>query len=115
MLGTNGSGSWIWWHWVATHLGEIRTRLTEHVVLTLLAVGIGFAIAFPVAIAVQRWRRWYGPTLGITSALYTIPSVALFGLMFPIFGLTRTTAVIPLVLYTLLLLIRNIVTGLDSV
>jgi osmoprotectant transport system permease protein len=115
VLGANGSGSWIWWHWVATHLGEIRTRLSEHIVLTLLAVGIGFAIAFPVGIAVQRWRRWYGPALGIASALYTLPSVALFGLMIPIFGLSRTTAAVPLVLYTLLLLMRNVVAGLDSV
>jgi osmoprotectant transport system permease protein len=115
LLGANGSGSWIWWHWVATHLGEIRTRLDEHIVLTLIAVGIGLVIAFPLAVAVQRWRRWYGPALGITSGLYTLPSVALFGLMIPIFGLTRTTAVVPLVLYTLLLLLRNIVAGLDSV
>jgi osmoprotectant transport system permease protein len=64
---------------------------------------------------VQRWRRWYGPALGIASALYTLPSVALFGLMIPIFGLSRTTAAVPLVLYTLLLLIRNVVAGLDSV
>lgn len=115
MVGVNGSGSWIWWHWVATHLGEIHARLDEHIVLTLLAVGIGFAIAFPLAIVSQRWRRLYGPTLAITSGLYTLPSVALFGLMIPVFGLSRTTAVVPLVLYTLLLLVRNIVTGLDSV
>src|SRR5258708_29817480 len=105
----------MWWQWVAAPLGEIRTRLDEHIVLTLIAVGIGLVIAFPLAVAVQRWRRWYGPALGITSGLYTLPSVALFGLMIPIFGLTRTTAVVPLVLYTLLLLLRNIVAGLDSV
>lgn len=115
MLGTNGSGSWIWWHWIATHPGEIGSRLQQHVVLTVLAVGIGFAIAFPLGIYTQRHRRWYGPTLGVTSGLYTVPSIALFGLMYPIFGFTRTTAVIPLVLYTLLLLVRNTVAGLDSV
>jgi osmoprotectant transport system permease protein len=115
VLGVNGSGSWIWWHWVATHLDEIRARIGEHIVLTLLAVGIGFAIAFPIGIASHRWRRLYGPMLGITSGLYTLPSIALFGLMIPITGLSRTTAVIPLVLYTLLLLLRNIVVGLESV
>jgi osmoprotectant transport system permease protein len=115
LLGANGSGSWIWWHWVATHTDEIRARLGEHIVLTLLAVGIGFAIAFPLAVVAHRWRRLYGPALAITSGLYTLPSVALFGLMIPVFGLSRTTAVIPLVLYTLLLLLRNIVAGLDSV
>jgi osmoprotectant transport system permease protein len=115
VLGANGSGSWIWWHWVGTHLGEIRTRVEEHMVLTLLAVGIGFAIAFPLGIISHRWHRLYGPMLAVTSGLYTIPSVALFGLMYPIFGLTRTTAVVPLALYTLLLILRNVVVGFDSV
>ena len=115
MLGGNDSGSWIWWHWVATHPGEIETRLYQHIVLTLLAVGIGIIIAFPLGIAAHRWRRLYGPTLAVTSGLYTLPSIALFGLMIPIFGLTRTTAIVPLVLYTLLLLVRNVVTGLDGV
>jgi osmoprotectant transport system permease protein len=115
VVAANGSGSWIWWHWIATHTDDIRTRLDEHIVLTVLAVGIGFAIAFPLGIVAHRWRRLYGPTLAITSGLYTVPSVALFGLMIPVFGLSRATAVIPLVLYTLLLLVRNVVAGLDSV
>ena len=115
MLGANGSGSWIWWHWVATHTGDMRTRLDQHIVLTLLAVGIGFAIAFPLAIVSYRWRRFYAPVLGVTSGLYTLPSIALFGLMIPITGLSRTTALVPLVLYTLLILVRNIVSGLDAV
>lgn len=111
----NGSGSWIWWHWVATHTDEIRTRVSEHIVLTLLAVGIGFAIAFPLGIVSHRWRRLYGPMLAITSGLYTLPSIALFGLMIPTFGVSRATAVVPLVLYTLLLILRNVVVGLDAV
>ena len=115
LLGVNGSGSWIWWHWVATHTDEIRARVGEHIVLTLLAVGIGFAIAFPLGIVAHQWRRLYGPMLGITSGLYTLPSIALFGLLFPIFGLSRITAIIPLVLYTLLLILRNVVVGLDAV
>jgi osmoprotectant transport system permease protein len=115
LLGANGSGSWIWWHWVGTHTDEIRARLGEHIVLTLLAVGIGFAIAFPLGIVVQRWRSLYGPALAVTSGLYTIPSIALFGLMIPTFGLSRATAVIPLALYTLLLILRNVVVGFDAV
>jgi osmoprotectant transport system permease protein len=115
MLGANDSGSWIWWHWVGTHTDEIRARLGEHIVLTLVSVGIGFAIAFPLGIAVHRWRRLYGPALALTSGLYTIPSIALFGLMIPVFGLSRATAVIPLALYTLLLILRNVVVGFDAV
>ena len=115
MLGANDSGSWIWWHWVGTHLDEIHSRINEHILLTLLAVGIGFAIAFPLGIVSYRWRRLYGPMLAVTSGLYTIPSIALFGLMIPTFGLSRATAVIPLALYTLLLILRNVVVGFDAV
>jgi osmoprotectant transport system permease protein len=62
-----------------------------------------------------RYRRLYGPVLAITGVLYTIPSLALFGMLIPLTGLTSTTALIPLTAYTLLILVRNTVTGLDGV
>src|SRR6266480_3595788 len=85
---------WIYWPWVGDHLDEIRTRLA------LLAV---------------RYRRLYPPVIGVTGVLYTIPSIALFVFLIPWTGLSRTTALVPLVAYTLLILIRNIVAGLDGV
>jgi osmoprotectant transport system permease protein len=106
---------WLYWPWVSDHLDEIRSRLGEHVELTLLAVGFGLLIALPLALLSVRYRRIYGPTIAVTGVLYTIPSLALFALLLPLTGLSRATAVIPLTVYTLLILVRNIVTGLDAV
>ena len=82
----------------------------------MLAVGLGLLIALPLALLSMRYRRSYGPTLAITGVLYTIPSLALFAMLVPVTGfLSRTTALIPLAAYTLLILVRNTVTGLDGV
>ena len=115
LLGEDIGPKWLYWPWVSDHLDEIRSRLGEHIELTLLAVGIGLLIALPLALLSARYRRVYGPTLAVTGILYTIPSLALFALLLPVTGLSRATAVIPLVGYTLLILVRNIVTGLDAV
>jgi osmoprotectant transport system permease protein len=80
-----------------------------------LAVGIGLLIALPIGIAAARWRWLYLPSLAVTGILYTIPSLAAFALLIPVTGLSRTTALIPLTSYTLLILIRNIVEGLDAI
>jgi osmoprotectant transport system permease protein len=106
---------WVSWDWVGDHLDEIRTSLYEHIVLTVVSVLLGLLISIPLAIAVRRWRRLYVPVLWSAGLLYAIPSLALFGILVPITGLSRTTAIIPLVSYTLLILVRNIVTGLDAV
>jgi len=106
---------WLYWPWVTDHLDEIRQRLGEHVELTLLAIGFGLLIAFPLGLLSVRFPRLYAPVLGVTGVLYTIPSLALFALLLPITGLSRETAVIPLTGYTLLILVRNIVTGLQAV
>ncbi len=104
------------WDWVLDHLEEVWLALGEHFYLTLLAVGFGFLISFPVSIYAFRHRRVYGPVTAVAGVLYTIPSLALFAVLVPITGLASTlTAEIPLVIYTLLILIRNIVAGLDSV
>jgi osmoprotectant transport system permease protein len=114
-LAANGPESWIWWDWVGDHLSEISASLREHVILTVLSVGIGLLISIPLALVARRWRVLYGPVLWATGLMYAIPSLALFGILVPITGLSRTTALIPLVSYTLLILVRNIVTGLDGV
>jgi osmoprotectant transport system permease protein len=105
---------WVYWPWVTDHLDEIWMRLGEHVTLTLLAVAYGLLISFPLALIAVRWRRLYPPVVGVTGVLYTIPSIALFVILIPWTGLSRTTALIPLVTYTLLILIRNIVAGLRA-
>jgi osmoprotectant transport system permease protein len=101
--------------WLADHLGAIASRTVQHVYLTAIAVGIGFVISFALAIWAVRRRRVYPPITAITGILYTIPSLALFAALVPITGLTIVTAEVPLILYTLLIFVRNIVAGFDAV
>src|SRR2546421_3898349 len=104
------------WGWVKGHWGDIlEPRLLEHLKLTVIAVGIGFAIAFAAALLAHR-KRWFETPFGVFSAfLYTIPSLALFQLLVPFTGLTMLTIEIGLVGYTLLILFRNILAGLHGV
>ena len=87
----------------------------EHVYLTIVSVGIGFAIAFALGVVAHR-RRWLtGPITAFTGVLYTVPSIAAFLLLLPLTGRGNTTAIIALVSYTLLIIFRNVTTGLDNV
>ena len=106
---------WIRWDWVRRHGHDIEAAARQHVELTAIAVGIGLLISFPLALGARRWRFLEAPILGAAGVLYTIPSLALFALLVPWTGLTRVTAEVGLVSYTLLILVRNIVTGLDGV
>jgi osmoprotectant transport system permease protein len=103
------------WSWVFDHTDDIWEATLEHLRLTLLAVAIGFLISLPLAMLALRFRRTYGPITWVTGVLYTIPSIALFGFLIPITGLSTTTAEIALVSYTLLILVTNIVAGVDGV
>jgi len=110
-----GAEAWLEWGWVADHRDLILDRLREHVELTVLAVAIGIVLATPLVVLSRRYRRTYPVVLTTTGILYTIPSLALFTLLLPWTGLSRTTALVGLVSYTLLILVRNAVTGLDGV
>jgi osmoprotectant transport system permease protein len=103
------------WDWVGEHLGEIWSRTVEHVQLTAIAIVVGFAIALGLSLLALRHRRTYAPITWFAGVLYTIPSLALFTILVSYTGLTRTTAEIGLVTYTLLILIRSIVIGVDGV
>ncbi|MFP5299087.1 MAG: ABC transporter permease [Actinomycetota bacterium] len=103
------------WDYVFDHLDDIWLQTREHLWLTVIAVGIGFLISFPLALLSHRLRWTYTPITWISGILYTIPSLALFAFLVPYTGLSTLTAEIGLVSYTLLILIRNIVSGLDSV
>lgn len=95
--------------------GEVTDQLVIHTTLTLQALAIAIAIAFPLAVIARRIPRMSGPIMGVSGVLYTIPSFALFGLLAPYTGIGRTTVLIGLVAYALLVLVRNIVVGLQSV
>lgn len=103
------------WEWILEHLGLIGRLTFDHIMLTLLAVGIGLVISFPLGVLAYRKRRLYPPITWAAGIMYTIPSLALFALLVPFTGLTKVTAEIGLVSYTLLILIRNIVVGLEGV
>jgi osmoprotectant transport system permease protein len=107
---------WFCTGWVHDHWGDIlQPALVQHIELTVLAVGIGFGIAFLLALLGFRWRLFDPPLGAFTDFLYTIPSIAFFELLIPLTGLTVTTIEIALVSYTLFVLYRNIVAGLRGV
>jgi len=87
----------------------------EHLVLVGLSVAFGLLLAVPLSVLVQGHRRWSALLVQTTGVLYTIPSLALFALLEPVTGLTVTTAVIGLTSYTLLVLVRNVLAGLEGV
>jgi osmoprotectant transport system permease protein len=103
------------WSWIFGHGHQIWTYTLQHLTLTVVPVAAGLAISLPIGVFAQRHRRFYPPIIGLTGFLYTIPSLALFVLLIPITGLSLTPVEIGLTTYTLLILIRNIVTGIDSV
>jgi osmoprotectant transport system permease protein len=111
----NGPDSFVWWSWVGDHGDEIWTRTREHVQLTVIAVAVGFAISALLSLVAVRYRWTYAPITWIGSVLYTIPSLALFGFLIPFTGFGLLTAEIALVSYTILILVRNIVAGIDGV
>ena len=111
----DASEPWVRWDWVGSHTGRILDALTQHVELTAIAVGAGLVIAAPVGVLAWRYRASRGPILATSGVLYTIPSLALFAMLVPWTGLSVVTSEIGLVSYTLLILIRNIVVGLDGV
>ena len=101
--------------WVVDHLDELAYRTVQHLLLAGLAVAIGFAISFVLAVIAVRRRRTYAPILVASDVLYTIPSLAIFATLVSITGITLLTVEIPLVMYTLVIFVRNIVAGLDAV
>ena len=106
---------WVRWDWIGRNGEDIAAALRQHAELTALAVALGLALAVPMALAARRWRRAEGAVLAVLGVVYTVPSLALFALLVPLYGLSRLTAEIGLVGYTLLILVRNILAGLDAV
>ncbi len=114
-LAVAGQGPLVDWSWIWRHTDDVVTLLLQHIKLTALAVGLGFAISLVLSLLVIRWRWLYGLVASVAGVLYTIPSLALFAVLVTVTGPTTTTAETALVSYTLLILVRNIVAGLDGV
>lgn len=106
---------WLSWAYLHDNAAAILAATREHVTLTLLSVAFGLLLALPLALLARRSARLEALVVGAAGVLYTIPSLALFAVLAPVTGLTRTTVVIGLTSYTLLVLVRNVLTGLQEV
>jgi osmoprotectant transport system permease protein len=115
VLGAYDGGTLVDWSWVEDHTSEIRDRIVEHLTLVGWSLLWGLVLALPLAVAAHRYHFLRGPALSVTGILYTIPSIAAFALLLPYTGLSQSTVIIPLTTYTLLILVRNVLAGLDGV
>jgi osmoprotectant transport system permease protein len=106
---------WFSWEYVRENIDSLTTALQQHLSLTLATVAVAAVLGIPLAILAHRVGWLTGPILGATGVLYTIPSLALFALLGPFLGLTFLTALVGLVLYALLAVVRNALTGLRQV
>ena len=106
-----------WWcgAYLSDYRGELVDATVQHLLITVSAVLLGIAIAFPLALLARRYTRLETGIMGVSTALYTIPSLALFPLLVPFTGITATTVVLGLALYALTILVRSILDGLASV
>jgi osmoprotectant transport system permease protein len=102
------------WGWVTDHLDKVAFRTLQHLYLAAIAVALGFAISFVLGVIAVRWRPFNLVATAIAGLVFTIPSLALFAALVPITGLSLWTAEVPLVLYTLVILLRNVVAGLQA-
>jgi osmoprotectant transport system permease protein len=103
------------WSWVQDHTTEIWQAVREHMELVGWSLLWGVVLAVPLAVLAHRHRFFRGPALSVVGILYTIPSLAAFALLLPYTGLDQSTAIIPLTTYTLLILVRNVLAGLDGI
>jgi osmoprotectant transport system permease protein len=106
---------WICGEYLTSRSSQLTEALVQHIWITVVSVLIGLLIAFPLALLARRYRKLEWFVVGATTALYTIPSLALFSLLLPFTGLSASTVIIGLVLYSLTILVRNMLEGLRAV
>ena len=101
--------------WFVRNWDQVAIALGQHVTIVLTALVIAMAIALPIGIAAARSDRVYAIALGISGLLYTIPTLAFLALLIPLVGLGRTNAIIAMVAFSLVVLIRNVAVGIRGV
>ena len=106
---------WVCLEYVRTRSEVLLAETGEHLFITGVSVGLGVLLAVPLAIIARRFGRTRPLTLGLSTALYTVPSLAMFSLLLPLTGLSAATVITGLVLYSLTILVRNVLAGLDNV
>ncbi|MFE1343751.1 ABC transporter permease [Streptomyces sp. NPDC058757] len=106
---------WFCGEYLRTRREELTDALVQHIGLTAASVAIALLVAVPLALLVRARPRLAAPVLGLTTLLYTVPSLAMFSLLLPVFGLSSALVVTGLVLYALTILVRNALAGLEAV
>ena len=109
------TNEWFCWQYVEDRSSELVDATVQHLGITLAAVLLGVLVAFPLALAARRYPPMESTILGVSTGIYTIPSLALFPLLLPFTGLSATTVVIGLALYALTVLVRSMLDGLRAV
>lgn len=103
------------YNWDLSDPQSIPNLFFAHLYITVISVALGVVIAFPIALLVMRFKRLYLPVVTTAGIIYTLPSIALFVLLIPVTGLNAPTVIIPLVAYTQIVLIRNIIAAIHAV
>ena len=103
------------YNWDLSDPQSIPNLFYAHLYITVISVALGVIIAFPIALLVMRFKRLYLPVVTAAGIIYTLPSIALFVLLIPVTGLNPPTVIIPLVAYTQIVLIRNIIAAIRAV
>ncbi|MEU5220196.1 ABC transporter permease [Streptomyces sp. NPDC020807] len=109
------TNDWICGEYLRTRSEELADATLQHVGITVASVLLALLVAVPLALLVRARPRFKGPVLGLTTLLYTVPSLAMFSLLLPVFGLSAALVVTGLVLYALTILVRNTLAGLEAV
>jgi osmoprotectant transport system permease protein len=103
------------WSWIPSNASLIWQLTWENAKLGVLPALYGLVISLPLGVAAARWRWFYPPVLTVINVLYAIPSLALFIALIPAFGLTDTTVIIALTVFSLCVILPNVVAGLRAV
>jgi osmoprotectant transport system permease protein len=102
-------------NWFLRNADQVAIALGQHVVIALTALAIAFAIALPVGIVAARRERVHAIAIAIAGFLYTIPTLAFLALLIPLVGMGPANAIIAMVAFSLVVLIRNVATGIRGV
>ncbi len=115
LVAAEAPNPWLSRSFVTDNYDAIVAATRQHITLTVISVALGLLLALPLALLARRLPRLETVIVGAAGVIYTIPSLALFAVLAPVTGLTQTTVVIGLTGYTLLILIRNVLAGLEGV
>ena len=106
---------WFSWTYLERNVDPLLLAAREHIFITVAAMVLAIAVAVPLTLLIRRYPRLQVPVLAGSGILYTIPSLALIAGLWPWLGLSPWTVIVALALYALLVVLRNMVVGLQSV